>query len=54
MYEKDGEKKYLSYFRFPDKLLYEAFSQKVKEAIEKHASSQGQATSSMLDEEIPF
>ncbi|MFO7745451.1 MAG: hypothetical protein R6V36_08710 [Psychroflexus sp.] len=38
-YEKDGQTKYMPYFRFPDKNLYERFCAMAKEAIEKKAAN---------------
>lgn len=42
-YEKDGEKKHASYFRFPESSHYNLFCEKVKEAIEtKIKETQGE------------
>lgn len=42
-YEKDGEKKHMSYFRFPEPGHYNLFCEKVKEAIElKIKETQGE------------
>lgn len=39
-YEKDGEKKYMPYFRFPNKDHYSLFCDAVKKAIERHAEKE--------------
>jgi len=58
MYEKDGQKKYLSYFRFRNADNYKKFCEAVKEAIEKHAATQDQYSEPMGEdkesEEVPF
>lgn len=51
LYEKDGEKKYLSYFRFRDKDNYFKFCESVKKAIDKKALEQ---EPSAFDEDCPI
>lgn len=52
-YEDNGEKKYFSYIRFKDKAHFEAFSSKVKEAIDKAEATAQYSTLNTL-EETPF
>lgn len=50
-YEKDGEKKFLPYFRIKDKGHYEQFCKNAIEAIEKKANEINTVPS---QEEMPF
>lgn len=51
-YEKDGEKKFLPYFRFRSKENYGKFCEDVKKAIDQKAQEQG--PSAFDDSACPF
>jgi hypothetical protein len=53
-YEKDGEKKYMPYFRFPNADHYNLFCQAVKEAIERHAQTTADSDNQYVKEESLF
>lgn len=56
MYEKDGEKKWLPYFRFKDRSVYDQFCTAVKKAIDKKAQEMKESSSydKLNQEDIPF
>jgi len=54
MYEKDGEKKYVPYFRFKDAQVYEKFCEEVKKAVDKKATLDRANDIEFSVTEIPF